>query len=451
MYHTQSKDCLRLYLFIAALLLAPVGATAHDIPADVAVHMFVAPRGQSLGVLIRVPMPALRDIDIPERAPGVTDLPRLQSRLPDAAQVWLANFIEIREDGQRLPRPKVEAVQLSLPSDRSFLWFPEALAHTVGPAMPPETSIVWNQLFADVLLTYPIRSATSKFAIHPRLQTLAARVLTTVRFVPPNSPERAFEFTGDPGLVTLDPGWFQAAWQFIGLGFRHILDGTDHLLFLLCLVLPLRKFRPLLVVVTAFTAAHSITLIASAFELAPSALWFPPLVETLIAVSIVYMGLENIASEKPRHHRWVLAFGFGLIHGFGFSFALKETLQFAGRHLLTSLLAFNLGVELGQLTVLAITIPLLALLFRYVVAERMGIIIVSALVVHTAWHWMLERAEVLGKYHPVWTGDGVATALQWVVGLALFLGAAWLFRNRSGGGTRREALDSQEEPAPQNR
>jgi hypothetical protein len=421
---------MRLSLLLAALLLPAAGALAHDIPADVAVHMFVAPRGQSLGVLIRVPMPALRDIDIPERSPGVTDLARLQARLPDAAQVWLANFIEIRENGERLPKPKVEAVQLSLPSDRSFMWFPEALAHTVGPALPPETSIVWNQLFADVLLTYPIHSAKSKFAIHPRLQTLAARVLTTVRFVPPNSPERAFEFLGDPGLVELDPGWFQAAWRFIGLGFRHILDGTDHLLFLLCLVLPLRKFRPLLVVVTAFTAAHSITLIASAFDLAPSALWFPPLVETLIAVSIVYMGLENIASTQPRHHRWALAFGFGLVHGFGFSFALKETLQFAGQHLLTSLLAFNIGVELGQLCVLAVTIPLLALLFRYVVAERMGIIILSALVVHTAWHWMVERAEVLSKYKLAWTTEGSAVALRWTVVIALAGVVAWFIRSR---------------------
>src|SRR3954453_10739069 len=109
---------MRLSLFLTALLIAPAGALAHDIPADVAVHMFVAPRGQSLGVLIRVPMQALRDIDIPERSAGVTNLPLLQTRLPDAAQVWLANFIEIREDGQRLPKPRVEAVQLSLPSDR---------------------------------------------------------------------------------------------------------------------------------------------------------------------------------------------------------------------------------------------------------------------------------------------------------------------------------------------
>ena len=104
--------------------------------------------------------------------------------------------------------------------------------------------------------------------------------------------------------------------------------------------------------VTSFTVAHSVTLIASAYDWRPAALWFPPLVETLIAASIVYMALENIVGAR-RRRRWLITFAFGLVHGFGFSFALRETLQFAGSHLLTALLAFNLGVELGQLVVLA--------------------------------------------------------------------------------------------------
>ena len=114
---------------------------------------------------------------------------------------------------------------------------------------------------------------------------------------------------------------------------------------------------------TAFTVAHSITLIASAFDMAPSALWFPPLIETLIAASIVYMAIENITGAHLQR-RWVVTFAFGLVHGFGFSFALRESLQFAGSHLLTSLLAFNLGVELGQVLVLVIMLPVLGWLFR---------------------------------------------------------------------------------------
>src|SRR6185503_13712210 len=150
-------------------------------------------------------------------------------------------------------------------------------------------------------------------------------------FLPPGGPVRAFELDGDPGLVRLDPRWHQAALRFVALGFRHILGGTDHLLFLLCLVIPFRRLRALVLVVTSFTLAHSITLIASAYDLAPGVLWFPPLIETLIAMSIVYMALENIVSPRLTR-RWLITFAFGLVHGFGFSFALRESLQFAGSH-----------------------------------------------------------------------------------------------------------------------
>ncbi len=95
--------------------------------------------------------------------------------------------------------------------------------------------------------------------------------------------------------------------------------------------------------------------------MAPDALWFPPLIETLIATSIVYMALENIVGGASVQRRWMIAFGFGLVHGFGFSFALRQTLQLAGTHMLASLLSFNIGVELGQLLVLALMIPALEL------------------------------------------------------------------------------------------
>jgi hypothetical protein len=96
--------------------------------------------------------------------------------------------------------------------------------------------------------------------------------------------------------------------------------------------------------------------------------------------------------------RWVIAFAFGLVHGFGFSFALRNTLQFAGDHVLMSLLAFNVGVELGQLLVLVLLIPLLSVTFRYVVRERVGMIVVSVIVAHTAWHWMADRYAVLREF-----------------------------------------------------
>jgi HupE / UreJ protein len=236
------------------------------------------------------------------------------------------------------------------------------------------------------------------------------------------------------------------ALRFIRLGFFHILDGTDHLLFLACLIIPFRRFRPLVAVVTSFTVAHSITLIASAYDMVPRALWFPALVETLIAMSIVYMGLENIVTAKLRR-RWLITFGFGLVHGFGFSFALRDTLQFAGSHLLVSLLSFNIGIELGQVLVLVLLIPALGLLFRFVVAERLGVVILSALVTHTGWHWLVERWERLRQFRFVWpTFDALllASAMRWLLVIVIAAALVWLIftalQRHGEGGAKDEAV-----------
>ena len=211
----------------------------------------------------------------------------------------------------------------------------------------------------------------------------------------------------------------------------------DHLLFLFALVIPFRRLRPLVAIVTAFTVAHSITLIASAFGLAPAALWFPALIETLIALSVLYMALENIVGAKFER-RWFVTFAFGLVHGFGFSFLLSERLQFAGSHLVTSLLAFNIGVELGQLLVLAIAVPALGLLFKHVVGKRIGTIILSALVAHTAWHWMTDRGWQLSQY-PWPTMDAVALSavIWWTMSAVAMVGLLWLFSGTCAGGKDR--------------
>jgi hypothetical protein len=315
---------------------------------------------------------------------------------------------------------------MSLDSDKSFVSYDAALAHVTGEPLPSDTTIFWEQGILDVLVEYPIQSDRSYFSIHAAFDRFSLRTITALQFLPPGGAVRAYALEGDAGLVRLDPTWSQAAANFVKMGFFHILDGTDHLLFLLCLVVPFRRVRPLIAIVTAFTVAHSVTLIASAYHYAPSALWFPPLIETLIAMSIIYMALENIVAARP-YARWVVTFLFGLVHGFGFSFGLEHTLQFAGSYLLTSLLSFNVGVELGQLLVLAVTVPLLNLLFKHVVAERMGVIIVSAIVAHQAWHWMVERFETLRQFSwPEFTAADYANLLRVLTVIVVLAAAAWV-------------------------
>jgi hypothetical protein len=416
--------------FLALLFFAPaLPLSAHDIPSDATVQIFFKPSGNKLYLLVRAPLKTMRDVEFPERGQGYLDFDRVDPTLREAASLWVSDFIDVYEGNALLPKPSVVETRLSLESDPSFVSYDQALAHINGPKLTNNTTIFWNQLMMDVLFEYPIQSDQSRFSIHPALDRLANRVVIALRFVPTGGAVRAFEFLGDPGLVRLDPRWFQAAGQFVKLGFLHILDGTDHLLFLFCLVIPFRRFRALIPVVTAFTVAHSITLIASAYNLAPDALWFPPLIETLIATSIVYMGLENIVGGATVQRRWMITFGFGLVHGFGFSFALRQTMQFAGSHLLASLLSFNIGVELGQLLVLALMIPALELLFRYVVAERMGTIILSAIVAHTAWHWMIDRYQVLRQYQIRWPAldaAPLAKGLRLLMLIVIAAGLVWL-------------------------
>jgi HupE/UreJ protein len=452
---------------LAAFFTFSYAATpaAHDIPNDVTVQAFVKPEGQRLRLLVRVPLGAMRDMDYPKPRgrtnADLLDLGRADQSLRDAATLWLSDFLDLYENDRPLGAPQVASVRAALQSDRSFATYDEALAHVTGPRLPESTEFFWSQGLLDVLLEYPIQSDRSKFSIRPRLARLGIRTLTILRFLPPGGAVRAFEFYGEPGLVRLDPTWRQASFQFVKLGFFHILDGVDHLLFLACLVIPFRRFGPLAAVVTAFTIAHSITLIASAFNLAPDALWFPPLIDTLIAISIVYMALENIvfaskgtqSPQSPRStsetgglatqalkRRWLVAFAFGLVHGFGFSFALRETLQFAGSHLLSSLLSFNLGVELGQLLVLVLLIPAVNLAFRYLVSEQMGTILLSAIVTHTSWHWMIERLGMLRRFRfqwPVVDAAFLAGAVRWMMLMVVAAGLYWVVFNVIGMGKRR--------------
>lgn len=411
----------------AGLTLTVKPSHAHDIPTDVVVQVYLAAESGQLNLLVRVPLEAMRDIQFPLRGPGYLDIGEADRTIRDAAQIWIANDIDLYEGERRLEEKNIAAARISLPSDRSFRSYELAYEHVTGPPLPDDTRITWNQALLDVLIEVPIVSADSAFSIDPELARLGLNTVTVLRFVTPDGDLRAFEFDGNPGLVRLDPRWHQAFFRFVRLGFDHILAGIDHLLFVMCLIIPFRRARPVIVLVTSFTVAHSITLLSSAFGLAPKALWFPPLIETLIAVSIVYMALENIVGARWQR-RWAIAFAFGLVHGFGFSFALSETLQFAGPHLLTSLLAFNIGVELGQIAIVLMAIPILNFLFRSAKAERIGTIVLSALIAHSGWHWMIDRAVSLSQYQfrwPVFDFALLATAMRWLLLIVLIGASAW--------------------------
>lgn len=417
-----------MILAMGLILALPSRPAAHEVPADVTVLAFVRPEGSTMRLVVRVPLASMRDVEFPTRGPGYLDLAATRGLLPDLATVWVADYVRVVEERTPLGPERVVATRVSLPSDRSFDRYDAAVAHVSGPLLPDDVDLVVEQAMLDILLEAPIASDRSRFSIEPEWAHLGLSTVTVLRFLPVEGGERIFRYDGNPGLVRLDPRWHQAALGFVKLGVLHILQGLDHLLFLLCLVIPFRRLRGLVPIVTAFTVAHSITLVAAATGLTPRGLWFPPLVETLIALSIVWMALENIVGARLQR-RWLMAFAFGLIHGFGFSFFLQETLQFAGGHLATALLSFNVGVELGQLALVLLAVPVLDWVFRRVVAERMGVIVLSALVAHTAWHWMVDRGRAFAQYDLRWPAMDLmllAALMRWLTLVLVAAGALWL-------------------------
>ena len=165
--------------------------------------------------------------------------------------------------------------------------------------------------------------------------------------------------------VKAPTGTAEVAWSYLVLGVEHILGGVDHLLFVLALLLIVRDGKRILITITAFTAAHSITLVAATLG------WLhvpgPP-VEAMIALSIVFVAAEIIHGLRGRpgltaRAPWVVAFSFGLLHGFGFAGALAEV-GLPEKAIPVALLTFNVGVELGQLVFVACVLVVRALLVR---------------------------------------------------------------------------------------
>jgi len=177
--------------------------------------------------------------------------------------------------------------------------------------------------------------------------------------------------------------------QFLRLGIEHILKGYDHLLFLLALLIVSRDWLSSFKIITFFTIAHSITLAVATFNLVQVPSRF---VEPLIAVSIVYVGVENLLRRGDPHGRWLLTFAFGLIHGFGFAAVLRE-MGVGSREggVAMPLFAFNLGVEVGQVIVAAVALPLIWHLRRHDYFLRRAVPACSALVAIAGGIWFVQR------------------------------------------------------------
>jgi len=174
--------------------------------------------------------------------------------------------------------------------------------------------------------------------------------------------------------------------NYFWLGVEHLLSGIDHLIFVLGLIFIVVGFKTLIKTITAFTIAHSITLalsVTNTFQLPQSS------AEALIALTLIYLAIEVGENKKYQRTPWLLAFGFGLLHGFGFAGALSE-IGFSDSSLVYSLLFFNLGIEAGQLLVLPFFV-LIVWLFNRVKITNFIYQFSSYLIGGIAFFWLIER------------------------------------------------------------
>jgi hydrogenase/urease accessory protein HupE len=254
---------------------------------------------------------------------------------------YLAAALELRADGERL------AAQIG------------GLEPQLEPLLPGGKPVLVRAI------------QTLSFASPRPIARLEARVAFFAELTSQHRSMVRVHATGDirhfvrlgPTTIVLDvkapaPSAWATAWEFVRWGTHHIFIGYDHIAFLLALLLAVTRLRELLKIVTSFTVAHSLTLLLAALGLVR----IPARVsEVLIAASIVYVAVENLrrAGQELRH-RWLLTFGFGLVHGLGFATELRARLAELHGHVLLPVLSFNVGVELGQVAIVALVFPVLA-------------------------------------------------------------------------------------------
>ena len=220
--------------------------------------------------------------------------------------------------------------------------------------------------------------------------------LLTLRTQGEENPDRVWMEGGEESrpfvlrAQVVPPTRGQVARQYLALGYTHILPkGSDHILFVLGIFLLSTRLKPVLLQVTAFTVAHTITLALTIYGIVSLS---PAIVEPLIALSIVYVAVENVATQELKPWRIALVFGFGLLHGMGFAGVLSQ-LGLPRSEFLTGLLCFNAGVELGQLTVILAAFLAVGLPFRRKPWYRRGVVVpLSLAIAAVGLYWAIQRA-----------------------------------------------------------
>lgn len=307
----------------------------------------------------------------------------------------------VEVSGRRL-EAKVEAVRVHLASAQPrFVTLAEARAALQGPVYPEGAPPPFvGEAVIDVALFYTtpnargeIRLASTLTKDLPGEDMLANLVLDYVE-----GERQIYRVRGtfqDPLVFNQSP--WTAALTFVKEGVFHILDGYDHVLFIVCLTVGALSLGNLLWRITGFTLGHTITLIAGFLGYAPEGAWFIPCVEAAISISIIYAGVVALLRLREAA-TFVITTLIGLLHGFGFSFILRSMLETDAPNLWVSLFSFNVGVEIGQVAIVTVLwVVFLAIEHRSPRTALYGRNGISLIAIGIAALWTWERLTGLAK------------------------------------------------------
>ena len=302
-------------------------------------------------------------------------------------------------DGEAL-EPTVEAVAVYPREDQPpFAELAQAKGALSGPPYPPGAPPAFvGDTVTDLQLYLPSDAPNGEIRLSANVppdyapQGFIANIMLD-HLASGTRITRASGLLRDP--VVINASALTAALTFTRQGVRHILEGWDHVLFVLCLVLSATTAGALIWRVSGFTLGHMVTLIAGFFGFAPANAWLVPTIEVAIALSIIYAAAIALL-RRPGGPVLPVTVGIGLLHGFGFAFVLTSMLQLEAPRLWVSLLSFNLGIELGQLAIVLAIWPALWLLGRHSArARRWAVVTISVGAIGIALYWTVERLVVL--------------------------------------------------------
>jgi hypothetical protein len=417
---------VQLYLCIALSLLCVTTTSAHfKLNLNVRI-LHVEHLADGLNVYMRLPMPYLvahllgevNEDGLPSPAPYTSnrleegklvhyiDVKQLKDSTDGLAMLAMQG-LELSVDG-KIVDPKVERVNLyKLGTQPDFATLDDAkMSFQNGQVFDAfEQDVYVGDTTVDVLLRYTTQGAVYNYAISSKLDPGLPDQDETANLILDYSPGgvqvfRARGLLHEPVVVTRSV--FDAVMTFIKEGVKHILEGLDHVLFVICLVLGAMHFGPLLWRVTGFTIGHSITLSLGFFGFVPTGAWFVPAVETGIALSIIYVAFVAVAPDlnpdfKQEENEWTVVTVTGLIgllHGLGFSFVLQHILQVTSPNIWQSLLAFNLGVEIGQVLIVIASVSVFYLISLLGArATKINRFIVAGVCASIASYWVIERGS----------------------------------------------------------